>query len=96
MNSKSPNSDPLSLKDSVLTKRINSKRKGNQFEQEMALKLRQDMNWAHCWTSRFIGARLEDSKGVDLTGTPGFNIQCKAVERLSPGYHEILASMPDK
>jgi hypothetical protein len=30
---------------------------------------------------------------VDLTGTPGFNIQLKALER-APAYHDILSSMP--
>ena len=73
---------------------INSKRKGNRFEQEMAFTFRQQLNWQDCWTSRFMGALWQDHLGVDLAGTPGYNIQCKNVERLSPGYHEILAGMP--
>ena len=74
--------------------KVNSKKKGNKFESDMAFKLRSELNWPHCWTSRFMGSLWEDSLGIDLTGTPGFNIQCKAVERLSPGYHEILSNMP--
>ena len=73
---------------------VNSKIKGNRFEQAMAMKLRHDLNWIHCWTSRFMGSYYQDHLGIDLTGTPNYNIQCKAVERLSPGYHEILAKMP--
>ncbi len=72
---------------------INSKRKGSQFEQSMAFKLRKEL-WPECYTSRFMGSLWEDSLGIDLTGTPGFNIQLKAVEKLSPGYHEILSGMP--
>jgi len=74
--------------------RVNSKKKGNVFEQQMAFRLRSELNWPHCWTSRFMGSMWEDSLGIDLTGTPGFNVQCKHSERLSPGYHEILSSMP--
>lgn len=77
-----------------ITTKVNSKRKGNKFEADMAFRFRQDLGWLHCWSSRFMGRLWEDSQGVDLTNTPGFNVQCKAVERLSPGYHEILASMP--
>ena len=73
--------------------KINSKRKGNKFEQDVAFMLRKEV-WPECRTSRFMGSLWEDSLGIDLTGTSGFNIQCKAVERLSPGYHEILSNMP--
>jgi len=41
-----------------------------------------------------MGSCWDDYLGIDLTGTPGFQIQCKAVEKLSPGYHEILKTMP--
>jgi hypothetical protein len=68
---------------------MNSKQKGNQFERHMAAVLREKL-WPDCYTSRFMGSAWLDYNGVDLTGTPGFNIQLKAVERLSPGYHEIL------
>jgi hypothetical protein len=71
---------------------MNSKQKGNQFERQMAAILR-DRIWPECYTSRFMGSAWDDYNGIDLTGTPGFNVQLKAVERLSPGYHEILAKM---
>jgi hypothetical protein len=71
---------------------MNAKLKGNQFERQMAAILREKL-WPECYTSRFMGSAWLDYNGVDLTGTPGFNIQLKAVERLSPGYHEILDKM---
>jgi len=71
---------------------INSKIKGSQFERHMAAILRAEL-WPECFTSRFMGSPWLDYNGVDLIGTPGYNIQLKAVERLSPGYHEILAGM---
>jgi len=72
---------------------MNSKQKGNQFERQMAAILRAEL-WPACYTSRFMGSAWDDYQGIDLTGTPGFNVQLKAVERLSPGYHEILDKMP--
>jgi len=72
---------------------INAKRKGNRFEQDAAFMLRQAL-WPECFTSRFMGSLWQDHLGVDLTGTPGYNFQCKHSERLSPGLHEILAGMP--
>ena len=71
---------------------MNSKKKGNQFERHMAAILRAEL-WPECYTSRFMGSAWDDYNGIDLTGTPGFNVQLKAVERLSLGYHEILAKM---
>lgn len=71
---------------------MNSKLKGNRFEREAAAILR--AIWPECYTSRFMGSAWDDYNGIDLTGTPGFNVQCKHVERLSPGYHEILSAMP--
>ena len=71
---------------------MNSKQKGNQFERQMAAILREKL-WPECYTSRFMGSAWDDYNGIDLTGTPGFNVQLKAVERLSPGYHEILSKM---
>lgn len=73
-------------------KRLNSKRKGNAFEREIAFRLRKEL-WPQCQTSRFMGQLWLDHCGVDLTGTPGFNIQLKALERV-PSYHSILARMP--
>lgn len=71
---------------------MNSKQKGNQFERQMAAILRAKL-WPACYTSRFMGSAWDDYNGIDLTGTGNFNVQCKFVERLSPGYHEILAKM---
>lgn len=72
---------------------MNSRDKGHTFERQIAEKLRGEL-WPECFTTRFKGSPWLDSCGVDLIGTPGYNIQLKAVERLSPGYHEILSSMP--
>lgn len=72
---------------------MNSRTKGHSFERKIAERLRGEV-WPECFTTRFKGSAWLDSCGVDLIGTPGFNVQLKAVERLSPGYHEILASMP--
>ena len=71
---------------------MNSKQKGNQFERNMAAILREKI-WPECYTSRFMGSAWLDYTGIDLTGTGNFNVQLKAVERLSPGYHDILAGM---
>lgn len=71
---------------------MNSKLKGNAFERECAFRLREI--FPDCRTSRFMGRLFDDYNGIDLTGTGNFNIQCKAVERLHPGYHEILSKMP--
>jgi hypothetical protein len=71
---------------------MNSRTKGHQFEREIAAKLRAEL-WPECYTSRFMGSLWLDHCGVDLTGTPGFNIQLKALER-APAYHDILSSMP--
>jgi len=71
---------------------INAKIKGNRFEVEMAFRLREIFPDAR--TSRFMGRLWDDRCGVDIVGTPGWHFQCKAVERLAPGYHEILSAMP--
>lgn len=70
---------------------MNARTKGHSFERDMAFKLR--LIWPDCRTSRFMGALWLDHSGVDLVGTPGYNIQLKALER-APAYHDILASMP--
>lgn len=71
---------------------INSRTKGHSFEREIASKLRAEL-WPDCQTSRFMGRLWDDHCGVDLTGTLGYNIQCKALEH-APAYLNILASMP--
>lgn len=68
---------------------MDAKQKGNRFERECASILRAEL-WPECYTSRFMGCAWDDYNGIDLTGTGDFQIQCKHVEKLSPGYHEIL------
>ena len=69
-----------------------SKNKGSAYERKLAKEMR-SFGYVNCKTSRFESKMLDDA-GVDLTNTGMFNIQAKAVERLSPSYHEILSSMP--
>lgn len=57
---------------------MNSKVKGNRFETEAAFRLREI--FPDCRTSRFMGKLWLDYNGVDLTGTPGFNVQHMAGE----------------
>ena len=71
---------------------INSRNKGNAYERKLA-KMFREFGFENCRTSRYESKMLDDMK-VDLTNTGIFNIQAKAVERLSPTYHDILASMP--
>jgi hypothetical protein len=70
---------------------MNSKKKGNTFEVEMAFQLRQI--FPDCRTSRFMGKLWLDSQKVDLTGTDPYYFQCKATEH-TPAYHAILSEMP--
>ena len=70
---------------------IKGKKKGNKYELA-ACELLRIYGW-EAKTSRLASREL-DNLGVDIVTNAPFNIQCKAVERLSPGYHEILASMP--
>ena len=73
-----------------MPKLMNSRLKGHGFERAMALRLREI--WPECYTTRFKGSSWLDYSGVDLVGTPGFNVQLKALER-SPAYHDILNNM---
>lgn len=70
----------------------NGRNKGNSYERKLAEEFR-SMGFSKCKTSRYESKMLDDMK-VDLTNTGFFNVQAKAVERLSPGYHDILKSMP--
>lgn len=69
-----------------------SRTKGHAFERKMAEELKEF--FPEVCTSRAESKRLDDL-GVDLAFTNNFNFQCKAVEKLSPSYHEILRLMPD-
>lgn len=71
---------------------MNSRNKGCAYERAVAKEFR-DFGFEKCKTSRYESKMLDDMK-VDLTNTGFFNVQLKAVERLSPSYHEILKSMP--
>lgn len=70
---------------------MNSRTKGHDFERAMAEKLREV--FPDCFTTRFKGSLWLDHCGIDLVGTPGYNIQLKAMER-GPAYHDILERMP--
>lgn len=70
---------------------MNSKKKGNVFETEMAFRLREV--FPNCRTARFMGRLWLDSLKVDLTETYPYSFQCKATEH-TPSYHQILSEMP--
>ena len=70
---------------------LNSKQKGNRFEQFCA-KLFRAYGFT-CLTSREESKRLDDL-GVDLVTNAPYNVQCKHVERLSTSYHQIINEMP--
>ena len=70
---------------------VNSRNKGTSYERKLAKEWREF--GFNTKTSRYESKMLDDMK-VDLTNTGIFNIQAKAVERLSPSYHDILDSMP--
>ena len=76
---------------------MNSKKKGNAYEQKIARELR-FIGWPNCETARYASKRTDDS-GIDFVGTRSFTIQAKATER-TPTYSELLARMakaePDK
>lgn len=75
-----------------IKKKINSKEKGNKYEQATAKYFR-DLGWEECRTSREQSKWLDDQK-VDLTNTDPWVVQCKAWERgVYP--HDILAEMPN-
>lgn len=66
--------------------------KGHSYERDIADKFRQ-AGYEECVTSRSESKRLDDA-GVDLCYTDPWQVQCKNQERMSPGPHELLASMP--
>ena len=75
-----------------MAKKIKSPRtKGNSYE----LLIKNDhvnLGFSNVFTSRNESKRTDDA-GVDLVGLP-YHIQCKAVERLSPGIHKTIQNMP--
>jgi len=68
-----------------------SRTKGHDFERKFAEYLR--IYGYDALTSRSESRNL-DNLGVDLVDNTKFYFQLKAVEKLSPGYHEILKNMP--
>lgn len=70
---------------------INARDKGHAYERLICEMIR-NFGW-EAVTSRSESRRLDDL-GVDIVTNLPFNFQLKAVERLSPGYHEILKGMP--
>ena len=70
---------------------INSRTKGCDFERKFAEYLR--IHGYDAVTSRSENRTL-DNLGVDLVDNTKFYFQLKAVERLKPGYHDILKDMP--
>jgi hypothetical protein len=70
---------------------IHSKNKGNKFELQIVQFL--ERLGFEAVTSRSESKRLDD-KGVDIVTNAPFNIQCKAVERLSIPIHQLLKDMP--
>jgi len=71
--------------------KINNRKKGNQYETDLAVELREF--FPEVVTSRSESKRTDD-KGVDFCYTAPFNIQAKAWER-APSYHAVLKEMPD-
>lgn len=71
---------------------INGRTKGHQFERKLAQIFR-EKGYPECTTSRYSSKEQDDLK-IDLCGTGDWQIQAKAVEKLSPSPHEILNSMP--
>ncbi len=69
-----------------------ARQKGHGFEREIA-QLFRELGWTQCLTSR-NESKTKDDKGVDLCFTDPWNVQCKAVESLSPSLHVIIKEMP--
>ena len=68
-----------------------AKNKGSSFERWCCQWLRDRGYQAE--TARYVNQKLDDA-GVDIQTNAPFNIQCKAVERMSMPVHQLLKSMP--
>jgi len=68
-----------------------ARKKGHFFETWFCAKLRK--LGFDAITSRSESKRLDDA-GVDVVDNTPFYFQLKAVERLAPGYHDIIKGMP--
>ncbi len=74
-----------------------SRRKGHQFERELAIKLRPIFPEAR----RHLEYQMCEANGVDLVGTSYFRFQCKRLKGYSPinaineiAYDEVLGEVP--
>lgn len=76
-----------------MKKKINGKKKGSAYEQDLARKFR-EAGYPECVTSRSESKNLDD-KGIDLCYTGKWQIQAKAQESIRPSAHEILNNMPE-
>jgi hypothetical protein len=70
---------------------INSRKKGHAYELDIR-DLFKDLGFTDAVSSR-SESKNRDDQGVDLCYTAPFNVQAKAVEKLS-SIHDILARMP--
>ena len=70
-----------------MTKRINSKSKGNGYEIKIASEMR-TLGFDNCVTSRAESKSMDD-KGVDLMYTGPFYFQLKCTENY-PRFHDLL------
>ena len=66
--------------------------RGHAFEVYMTNVLKQ---YGHEATTARYSCRELDDLGVDIVTDAPFNIQCKYVDKLSPGVHDILKAMPN-
>lgn len=78
-----------------MSKRGKSARtKGHAYERKIVREWR-DIGFGKCVTSR-SESRNTDDLGVDLMFTEPFNVQCKAQEKMTTNYFDLLAGMPDE
>lgn len=77
----------------MATRGKSARKKGNNYEVQIAKELREYQLFPNAVTAR-SESRNTDAKKIDLCFTEPFNIQCKFVEK-SKLPHDILAEMPD-
>ena len=70
---------------------IHAKNKGSAFERAICQWMRSLGFTAE--TARYVNQKL-DGLGVDIVTDAPYNIQCKAIERMSVSAHQLLDEMP--
>jgi len=70
---------------------INGRSKGNDYERWIVNYLK-DLGYTGERNS-YVNKKADDVDKIDIATDFPFSIQAKAVERLSPGTHEVLKSM---